>query len=93
MVRSIVVEDIRSEDGMQPGAIEFREIDGIVRGIAFRCPCGCGFESYLPVRSADRPSWSWNGSREAASTTPSILQSGLPCKWHGYLTDGEFRSC
>jgi len=92
MTRAIIVDDIRSEAGQQAGAIEFRELEGVVRGIAFRCPCGCGFESWLPVLPDER-GWHWNGSREAASTTPSILQSGLPCKWHGYLTDGVFRSC
>jgi hypothetical protein len=92
MVRAVVVDEIRSEAGQQPGAIEFRELGGKVCGIAFRCPCGCGFDSWLPLGQEQR-GWEWNGSREAASTTPSILQSGLPCKWHGYLTDGEFRPC
>jgi hypothetical protein len=92
VTRAIVVSDIRSEAGGQPGAIEFRELQGEVRGIAFRCPCGCGYQSYLPVAIGER-GWQWNGSMEAPSTTPSILQSGLTCKWHGYLTDGEFVSC
>lgn len=91
-IKAVPVDDIRSEAGQQPGAIEFREFDGQVRGIAFRCPCGCGYESWLPVQREER-GWEWNGSREAPSLTPSILQSGLPCKWHGYLTAGEFRSC
>ena len=92
MIRAIVVDDIRSDAGMQPGAIEFRELNGQVKGIAFRCPCGCGFESYLPI-GRDEQGWEWNGSREFASIKPSIPQIGLPCKWHGFLTDGEFRSC
>jgi len=92
-VKAVRVDDIRSEEGMRPGAVEFREIEGTVRGIAFRCPCACGYESYLPVNILDRPSWQWNGSFDAPSTTPSILQSGLPCKWHGYLTNGEFVPC
>lgn len=92
MIRATIVEDIGSEAGLQPGAIEIRSLDGQVKGIAFRCPCGCGYESWLPVAKGER-GWEWNGSFDAPSLTPSILQSGLPCKWHGYLTDGEFRSC
>lgn len=92
MVCAIVVEDVASEAGRQPGAVEFREWNGAVGGIAFRCPCGCGYDSWLPVnRGAD--CWIWDGNREAPTVTPSILQSGLPCKWHGFLTAGEFRSC
>lgn len=92
MTRAIVVDDIDSETGLQPGAIEFRELHGTVRGIAFRCPCGCGYDSWLPVNRGPE-SWTWDGNREAPTCTPSILQSGLPCKWHGYLTAGEFKEC
>jgi len=91
MVCAIIVDDIKSEAGHQAGAIEFRERDGSVRGIAFRCPCGCGFESWLPVNREG--GWNWDGNMAAPTVTPSILQSGLSCKWHGYLTAGEFRSC
>lgn len=92
MIRATIVESIDSEAGKQPGAIELRELHGEVKGIAFRCPCGCGYESWLPVQREER-GWTWDGNRAAPTLTPSILQSGLPCKWHGYLTSGEFRSC
>ncbi|WP_298172068.1 DUF6527 family protein [Novosphingobium sp.] len=91
-MRAIPVEDIRSDEGQQPGAIELRRLDGEVKGIAFRCPCGCGYESWLPIKPDER-GWQWNGNAETPTLTPSILQSGLPCKWHGYLTAGEFVSC
>lgn len=91
-MRAITVTDIRSDAGQQAGAIEFRELYGEVKGIAFRCPCGCGYESWLPVTKGER-GWDWNGDFDNPSLTPSILQAGLPCKWHGYLTDGEFREC
>lgn len=91
-MRAIHVDDIRSEAGQQPGAIELRQLDGEVAGIAFRCPCGCGYESWLPIKPDER-GWQWDGDFEAPTLTPSILQSGLPCKWHGYLTAGEFVSC
>ena len=92
MTRATIVDRVRSEAGQVPGAIEFRELDGEVKGIAFRCPCGCGHDSWLPVCREER-GWIWDGNREAPSLTPSILQSGLPCKWHGYLTNGEFVPC
>lgn len=91
-MRAIIVTDIRSAEGLTPGAIEFRSLDGEVKGIAFRCPCGCGGESWLPVCRGER-GWEWNGSVEAPSLTPSILQAGMACKWHGFLTNGEFVSC
>ena len=92
MTRAIIVDDIDSLQGTVPGAIEIRELNGTVKGMAFRCPCGCGYTSWLPVDREER-GWAWDGNREAPTLTPSILQSGLPCKWHGFLTNGEFRPC
>lgn len=91
-MHAIIVNDIDNTD--VPGAIELRELDGIVAGIAFRCPCGCSHQAWLPVDRQDHPhSWIWDGNRDAPTLTPSILQSGLPCKWHGFLTAGEWRQC
>lgn len=40
-----------------------------------------------------RPRWGVTGSTlEDVSTTPSILVIG-GCTWHGYVTNGETRSC
>lgn len=91
-MRAIIVPEIRSEAGLTAGAIELRELNGEMKGIAFRCPCGCGEESWLPVGRGER-GWEWDGNREAPTLKPSVLQSGLPCKWHGYLTGGEWKSC
>lgn len=34
------------------------------------------------------------GTRDAPTVTPSILsRRGKPDEWHGYLTNGEWRSC
>ena len=100
MVRAIPVTRIRSTEGDRPGAVEFRRMPGQsnICGIAFRCPCGCGLESYLPVHSPGAKStgsleWEFNGDEVNSTTTPSILQIGLPCKWHGFLTNGEFAPC
>lgn len=75
-------------DNVPPGAGKFWGNDG-VEGLNFQCPCGCG--SVLGV-SFGPGRWSWNGSRERPTVTPSILHMD-GCRWHGYLTDGEFREC
>jgi hypothetical protein len=50
--------------------------------------------SWLPVNGAEKVhGWDWDGNREAPTLTPSVLQSGLPCRWHGYLTAGEWKEC
>jgi hypothetical protein len=63
-------------------------------GMHFCCPCGCGNMSYMaftcrPEKAkAGGPEWEWNGDRENPTLTPSVHQTGLPCKWHGWLRDG-----
>lgn len=92
-----VVEDIDEADGQDAGAIEFRlryRGEGIA-GIGFRCPCGCGNEGYLPVRAPEmertqRPEWEWDGNTVAPTLSPSVFNTGMPCKWHGYLRNGEW---
>ena len=93
-VAATVVHDIDDHPAL-PGAVEFRsysETPAEVAGIAFRCPCGCGREGYLPVEPDAAKRWDFNGDRERPSTPPSIQFVG-GCAWHGYLTDGEFRAC
>lgn len=34
--------------------------------------------------------WFWNGDTEKPTLTPSIHAPG---QWHGYLTNGELKSC
>ena len=78
-------------------------------GIIFVCPCGKhsgeptgmiegklatnGIRA-LPFENAPGigAKWNWNGSEEMPSLTPSILDIS-ECHWHGFLTDGVFRSC
>ncbi len=71
------------------GAIEFRGT-GDLTGIAFVCPCGCGRESWLPTDGLSG-SWIWNGSKDAATLTPSVRNHW--CRWHGHLTNGEWVGC
>lgn len=64
------------------------------RSFWYCCPCGCGRRAPLTVgenfKPDDGPSWSWNGSRENATLQPSVNHEG---HWHGWLIDGEWRSC
>lgn len=91
-VRAIRVEDIDEDAGKASGAYEVRRYAGET-GIAFRCPCGCGREGYLPIRPQDiGPSWDMTGPDDAPTLTPSVLFTG-GCRWHGYLTAGEWVSC
>lgn len=63
-----------------------------VAGFAFICPCGCGRHGWLQFRPGPPPSWEWNGNREKPTLRPSVRQVG-GCQWHGWLTDGVWRSC
>ena len=66
--------------------------------LMFACP-GCG--QFSPIRvgvdkPSDAPSWCVTTGRvddvKSLSLVPSI-HSKYCCGWHGYLTDGIFRSC
>lgn len=94
-VRAVLVDDIRSSAGMVPGAIEMRlaYLHLGAAGIAFRCPCGCGEEGYLPVRIPFAPAtsstdWEWDGNAEAPTISPSVFNTAMPCRWHGWLRQG-----
>lgn len=66
-----------------------------VAGIRFICPCGCGNESWLPTNRKDTsgPFWDLSGTVEAPTVRPSVFNTGMPCRWHGWLTDGVWMSC
>lgn len=71
-----------------PGAYRFySSSEKADAGMIFCCPCGCGDLNQLPF---DR--WTWNGSREKPSLTPSVLKTD-GCRWHGWLADGVWRAC
>lgn len=67
------------------------------------CPCGCGVLGAISLKrygNSERPVWQWDGNREKPTLTPSILIYQLDENgnvtgehWHGYLTEGVFRSC
>lgn len=58
------------------------------------CPCGCGAIAPITVgngfKPGDAPSWNWNGSLDRPTLSPSVHHVG---HWHGWLTDGVWRSC
>jgi hypothetical protein len=66
--------------------------------LMFVCPCGCESIAGVAVgkdmddRGGNHPVWQWNGDREKPTITPSIQLVG-GCCWHGFLTDGVFKSC
>lgn len=95
MIRAVIVDDI-DHHLTTPGAVEIREAETDCEklvGFAFVCPCGCGREGYLPIDTFTAgPRWDWNGDRERPTLTPSVLFRG-GCQWHGFLTNGEWRTC
>lgn len=67
--------------------------DGSVAGFKFLCPCGCGNESWLHFKCDDGlGGWTMTGDIDSPTLTPSVFQTGMPCKWHGWLRGGEWVS-
>ena len=96
-VRATLVDDIDVAAGQTEGAIagafEFTRNygdadDAPPSGMIYVCPCGCGRAGFLGFRgrsSQERPSWIWDGNREAPTLTPSVHHVG---HWHGWLKAG-----
>lgn len=77
---------------LSPGTIEFiysGEGDKIIMN--YVCPCGCGRVRALTARTGEKiPNhWQWNGNKEIPTLQPSIACT-QGCKWHGFLTNGEW---
>lgn len=73
-------------------------------GMIYCCPCGCDSRGSLPFiqyrgDGHSNPQWDWDGNVEKPTLKPSIAHSvgdgkgGMVEHWHGYLTNGEFKSC
>lgn len=96
---AMLVDEVDAE-GMPAGAFSFFALYGqpnVIAGMTFRCPCGCGDVSGIefdnvPTKPGDEERWHWNGNREKPTLTPSLDKID-GCRWHGHLTDGEFREC
>ena len=68
--------------------------------MSFICPCGCGDLCGVNVKPIEQlghviPPWQWNGDMDKPTLTPSIRIGGNNGTehWHGYLTNGVFKSC
>jgi hypothetical protein len=69
--------------------------------------CGREYSCMIPIATGEKidKSWQWDGNEESPTLQPSIqrhvsiqenVEHGIhkhECSWHGYLTDGVFRSC
>lgn len=71
-------------------------------GVILECPCGaCGRHLYVPFANPldggpavdSRTGWQRTGDTlETLTLRPSVLRRE-GCKWHGFITDGEAKSC
>lgn len=80
----------------RPGSFDILEEDGR-KTFVYCCPCGCGQQIGLPIRSEEHaapaaPAWAWNGSLTSPTLAPSIRRLD-GCRWHGFLTGGEWQPC
>jgi hypothetical protein len=69
--------------------------DKEIKAIIMNCP-GCGKTGGMTVYKPNTPkppspSWEMNGEGENITLKPSINCVGC-CGWHGYLTNGEYKS-
>ena len=82
-------------DDLPAGAFEWMtNQDGKISCMAFVCPCGCHTVHAINVGQAELPGsfWRWDGNKERPTLTPSILRCDV-CRWHGFLTNGEWITC
>ena len=70
-----------------------------IGSLLFTCPCGCGVVRTVPVKivfpwpgPSPDGAWGWDGNLESPTLVPS-LQIAEGCRWHGYLTNGEWTKC
>lgn len=92
---AVTLVDSIVSDAAPAGSIKFHTAHGSddLSGFHFQCPCGC--RSVGGVKVAGVGAWQWNGSRDKPTVRPSVLlgdAAGNP-HWHGWLTDGVWRSC
>lgn len=83
------VEDFFPLEESLPGAFCWRGEP--VGRLMFMCPCGCAKLAGVTVKPVAPQGWDWNGNLDKPTLSPSILIDRG--HWHGYLTDGVFKSC
>jgi hypothetical protein len=47
--------------------------------VAIQCP-GCGYKHYMNIEAEGRPKWSFNGSLEEPTISPSIFVKSVKCE-------------
>ena len=70
--------------------------DGKHRSMLYVCPCGCQQVRSIPIKPPSADGWNWNQNEIHPTLTPSILHVAVhpgDCKWHGFLTNGEWKTC
>lgn len=86
-------------EGRVPGSFRVTDPDSDgEQTFWYCCPCGCGSLGPLTVGNGFKPAkagknnatWEWNGSVDKPTLRPSVNHVG---HWHGWLTDGVWRSC
>jgi hypothetical protein len=82
---------LRVKAGVAPGTAKWSTgQDGQIAVLHYACPCGCGDCGSVPVKVGyGGPHWVWSGDLVNPTLTPSI-QKTTGCRWHGYLTNGEW---
>lgn len=69
--------------------------NGDITSMLFLCPA-CGSLHGIPVMPFGNPGWGWDGNKESPTLTPSIsiayghAGEREDCRWHGWLTNGEW---
>ncbi|HVT25959.1 MAG TPA: DUF6527 family protein [Rhizomicrobium sp.] len=75
---------------LAPGSANIETLDDGSIVFTWVCPCGCGAVSFVGIAREKCPHrWEWNGDLVRPTLTPS-LQQHSKCRWHGFVTNGEF---
>ena len=74
----VLAKEVAGWDDMKnPGDFIFNvNEDGQICGMVEMCPCGCGATGGItfdiPGKTRQGPKWTWNGSKDKPTLTPSI---------------------
>ena len=97
-MNEVAVNIVNTFDELKNPGDLFYTIDKEDKIVGFieMCPCGCATIGAVTFDTGSleqkSPKWKWNGNKEKPTVTPSIRRIG-GCGWHGYLTNGVFKSC
>ncbi len=94
---TLIEGDTLPLDAAAGSAIFLNDLLGEISGMQFKCPCGCGKAGYVYIQPDKAPrrgknQWTMKGTVRSPTLRPSVHNTGFPCRWHGWLTDGVWRS-